>query len=142
MTPFMLWIRRACRDSRTGLSVTNVDADIEDYRDRRHKRTMLMEEKQFMGLLEHGQAQHFMRLDRASRLLAESEHGEHWGFYLVQFSRTGPLDSRAIILNGVPVTPEQLRRLINFEDMPVPGLNGYRPEEWARFIRNHRRTKP
>jgi hypothetical protein len=124
MTPFALWIRANCRDSRNGLSVTNIDFEVEDFRDRRHRRTMIIEEKMHMGLLAHGQARHFKRLDRASRLLAAEQNYDHWGFYLVQFSGTGPLDSALILVNGVPIYGLERYRFLGqgkvLDVIPVP----------------------
>jgi len=134
LTPFGLWIRRTCRNSKLGLSVTNIDYEIEDFRDRDRKRIMLVEEKQYMGKLHYGQAMHFMRLDQAERLLAEREGFEYRGFFLVQLSAESPENSDLILVNGVEVSEEGLRRFINFEEDITGGLNGNRPWEWRKFV--------
>lgn len=134
MTPFALWIREKCREARTGLSVTNLDFHIEVFTDRSKKNYILVEEKMHCGLLSYGQAVQFQHLDICERLHAAKYGNDYWGFYLVQFSNTGPDDSDRILINGQPVTADQLREHINGDKKAAEGLHGGRKQEWQRFI--------
>lgn len=134
MTPFSLWIRKYCRDSQKGLSLTNLDYEFEDFRDKRRRKTMLMEEKRHLSKLGHAQSLHFQRLDLASRAYAIATKNDYWGFFLVQFSKTHPGDSDQIFLNGRLVTKTELRDHINFDCRIVEGLNGGDQSSWAPFV--------
>jgi hypothetical protein len=60
-TPFGLWVQQYLRPSGDGLSITNLDYILEDYK---RKKIMLLEEKQSNGTIHHAQRLTFKIVDR------------------------------------------------------------------------------
>ncbi len=120
MTPLSLWIRRKCRDSREGLSVTNVDYAIEDYH---NKKLMFLEEKTRGGILGYAQSETFKIVDR----LAEFAHlikpaYDYWGFYVLTFPDDKDNICDGMTLNGFAITEPQLIDHINFKKRHCAGM--------------------
>lgn len=122
-TPFGLWIRQYCRDSRDGFSVTNLDYVFEDYRPKDgQKKVMLIEEKQNGGQLHKSQMLTFDVLDRHLSLVSERHGYLYWGFFVIQFPRGATMPGPGMKLNNQPITCEQLAAHLNFEDKFCDGL--------------------
>lgn len=109
-TPFGLWIQEYIRCSNDGMSVTNLDYVLEDFRQRK---VLLLEEKQNNSDLKQAQSMTFKELDRFIAWAAEQHGYDYWGFYELKIPGTfiGP----GIQLNGVKITVEQLQKHLNFE---------------------------
>ncbi len=119
-TPFGLWLRQYCRDSRTGLAVTNLDYIVEDFK---AKKIMLIEEKQNNGELHYGQQMTFKVLDQILTHHA-SEHGYSYeGFFVVRFPKGCDMPGPGMTINGVVVTTEQLAEHLNFKKSAAPPLD-------------------
>jgi len=107
MTEFSKWIRSNCRDSKTGLSLSNIDYVITDYK---KKTIMILEEKTRLGEVHFAQQRIMEILDKALRLLPDWDYK---GLHIVKFSNEGPEDSFLIELDGLEVTKEGLKDFIN-----------------------------
>jgi hypothetical protein len=113
-TPFSLWLQEYCRND---LSITNLDFVIEDYK---AKKIMLLEEKQYGGKLHHAQCLTFDVVDCACTRAAKSRGYDYWGFFLLQMPENASMPGPGILLNGIPITVEQLQSHINFIAQAVP----------------------
>jgi hypothetical protein len=111
-TPFGLWLRQYVRSSRDGISITNLDYVIEDFRQRK---IMLIEEKQNGGGLHNAQLLTFMAINDCLTEAAPAKGYEYWGFYVLQFPSGNDMPGPGMKLNGQPITCEQLARHLNFE---------------------------
>lgn len=111
-TPFGLWIRQYLRDSRDGLSVTNLDYVFEDFN---NKKIMLVEEKQSCGKMHKAQLLTFNVIDYALYMRAEKFGYDYWGFYLLQFPKDCTMPGPGMRLNDLVVSTEQLVAHLNFE---------------------------
>ena len=113
-TPTGLWIREYLRKSDNGLCVTNLDFIIEDFR---HRRLMLLEEKQSNGKLHHGQKMSFKLLDNALRDWSPTFNPpyEYWGFYVLTMPAGCTMPGPGMTLNGKTITGEQLKAHLDFE---------------------------
>ena len=122
-TPFGLWIRENCRSSVDGLSNTNLDYVLEDWRCRSRRRIMLVEEKRRMAPLARAQAITFEILDDALRFRSEHPNPpfEYMGFFLVQFD--GDLPEDGVQVNYQPTTARRLIEHLNFDRMVCEGLS-------------------
>jgi len=114
-TPFGIWIRQYLRDSKTGLTVTNLDYIFEDYK---AKKIMLVEEKQNGGRLHTGQMLTFKVLDYALTKMAEAgDHDyDYWGFYTLKFPKGCSMPGPGMTLNDNLITGEQLTDHLNFKN--------------------------
>lgn len=115
LTPFGIWIRENCKQ--VHLIVTNLDYVLFEYKLRR---LMLLEEKQYHGLLHRGQQSVFKILDQILTDHAASYDIDYWGFYLLQFRDDGQVPGDDMRLNGYTITEEVLIRHLNFEEKMVP----------------------
>jgi len=110
-TPFGLWIRQYLRKSENGLSVTNLDYILEDFR---NKKIMLLEEKQSKGSLGYAQRLTFKVVDQCLCKIANDLNYEYWGFYVLQFPLNANMPGPGMILNEKIITSEQLVNHLNF----------------------------
>jgi len=110
MTKFSLWIRANCRDSKTGLSLTNLDFVVTDYK---KKTIVLLEEKTHMGDIHYGQQQIVGVLVKALENYEKVSDWKFKGFYLVQFLGDGPEEGKPLFINGEEKTVDDLRKLID-----------------------------
>lgn len=110
-TPFGLWIRQYLRPSGDGLSVTNLDYVIEDYK---NKKIMLLEEKQNNGNIHRAQFLTFEVVDYALSQRALRSNYEYWGFYVLRFKNGATMPGPGMMLNGCEITVEQLTDHLNF----------------------------
>jgi hypothetical protein len=106
-----MWVRQYCRPSGEGLSVTNLDYVFEDFR---HKRLMLVEEKQNGGHLVRGQAETFAVLDGAFCRVAPELGYTYAGLYVLQFPRGATMPGPGMTLNNRRITAEELQAHLNF----------------------------
>jgi hypothetical protein len=111
-TPFGIWIREYLRDSRDGLSVTNLDYVIEDFR---NKKVLLLEEKQSGGVLHKAQTLTFKIIDRCLQAYAPRMNYEYWGFYVLIFPSGASMPGPGMTLNGKKITAEELQNHLNFK---------------------------
>ena len=111
MTPFSHWIRKWCKDSRLGLSVTNLDFVVAEYK---QKKIFLLEEKQHMSDLHYAQKQTFILLDKILKAGAPAVGYEYWGFYLLQLPEKHPVEGMK--LNYKLITSEELKCHMDFEN--------------------------
>ena len=108
-TPFSRWIRKWCKDSGDGLSLTNLDYIITDFK---QEKMFLLEEKQYMSDLKTGQKIIFKIVNE---YLKKNTNGyEYWGFYLIQLPKELP--GIGMKLNYKPITKEELKKHIDFEE--------------------------
>lgn len=121
-TPFGLWLREHCRDSGNGLSITNLDYVIEDFR---AKKIMLFEEKQNGGSLAKAQTLTFEVIDYVLASVVTKRGYQYWGFYTLTFPPKVTMPGPGMKLNGKIITCEQLVAHINFE------LQFCKPHEFA-----------
>lgn len=129
-TPFGLWIRQYLRSSSDGLSVTNLDYIVEDFR---RKKLMLLEEKQSNGMLHNAQRLTFAVLDRCLSVMAPRWEYEYWGFYVLKFPSGANMPGPGMTINGKLITTEQLQSHLNFQQQfcePLP-LNSNKAKEAA-----------
>jgi hypothetical protein len=110
MTDFSIWIRSNCRDSKTGLSLTNIDFVVTDYK---KKTVAIIEEKTHMGEVHFGQQQIIKVLIDALSSYEKSSDWRFKGFYLVQFIGRGPEEGKPLFINGEERTVEDLKKLID-----------------------------
>lgn len=111
-TPFGLWIRQYLRDSRDGLSVTNLDYILEDFK---RKKLMLLEEKQSGGVIHNAQRLTFAVIDRCAFVMAPRWQYEYWGFYILTFPSGASMPGPGMMLNNKVITTEQLQEHLNFQ---------------------------
>lgn len=112
MTKFSLWIRKNCKDSKDGLTLTNIDFLFSEYK---KKRIMIIEEKTHgKTTLSFGQSQIFKLLDAALKF-APIEPWKYDGIFVVSFSNEDPDDSDKILINNIQVTKQQLIDFLNFD---------------------------
>lgn len=111
-TPFGLWVREYCRDSKDGLCLSNLDYVFEDWKT---KKLLLLEEKQSGGKLADGQARTFHVLDAMFRHTASDFGYEYWGFFVLQFAKGKTHPGPGMTLNGKEITCEQLVEHLNFK---------------------------
>lgn len=133
-TAFGRWINRRCRDSRDGLSVTNLDYVIEDFN---RKRMMLLEEKTRGGVLHPAQRMTFKVLDRMLRAGSETDGYAYWGFYLLVLPPLAETPCEGMTLNGKAITEDQLIAHMNFDerfcdplDLADPDYTNPAIDEW------------
>ncbi len=115
MTPFSKWIRSKCKDSRDGLVVSDIDYILIDHK---LKRIKILEEKTSGATQIVFPQTRVTNLIRSAVMSYVSRKMEGWsyeGFFIISFDKWCPLDSKDIRVNGLKVTPSQLRRFINFE---------------------------
>jgi len=129
--PFNSWMRRNLRDAQDGLAITDLDAVLYDWKSAQLR---LLEVKTRGGRVRFAQRD---ILNILNNLLASVEcwiitaRGKrkirYRGLHLLTLSGTTPDDSQEILLNGVPVTKEELTAWLNFErDLPeVEGRDFY-----------------
>lgn len=119
---FNAWVRLNCRDAQAGLAVSDLDLCAFRWD---AGRLGLFEVKTRGGTVPFAQADLLHVLDQllaagAAAGPVETARGrrtvDYRGLYLVQLSGTTPEDSEQILVNGVPVTKEQLARLLSLED--------------------------
>lgn len=113
-TPLGMWVRQYLRDSSDGLSVTNLDFIIEDFK---HKKIQLLEEKQQGGNLHRGQLLTFNVLDQCLEKVAPRVGYEYCGFFVLQFPKGATMPGPGMKMNGQTITNEQLRDHLNFTTM-------------------------
>jgi hypothetical protein len=118
-TPFGLWLQQYLRQSGDGLSITNLDYVIEDFK---HKRIMLLEEKQNNGGVGRAQLLTFNVLDRALTAMSERNGYEYWGFFVVKFPRGADMPGPGMTINDHLVGADELQRHLNFEEKFCEGL--------------------
>jgi hypothetical protein len=118
-TPFGLWVRQYCRDSNTGLSVTNLDYVFEDFR---KKRIMILEEKQNGGMLGYGQRLTFQIVHQGLQSANWNPVYEYWGVYVLQFPAGCDMPGPGMLLNNRLITSEQLCDHCNFKQKFCDGL--------------------
>lgn len=107
-TPFGMWIRQYVRD---GLSITNLDYVIEDYKS---KKIMLLEEKQNGGSVHPAQRMTFQTLDRMLEKIAGDQGYEYWGFFVFRLPPNTTMPGPGMTLNMKPITCEQLQAHLGF----------------------------
>jgi len=115
MTPFSRWIRNECKDSKDGLIVSDIDYILMDYK---LKKIKILEEKTSGATQVVFPQTRIMNLVKSAIRKYVGEEMEGWvyeGFFVVSFDKWCPLDSKDIRISGLKVTPDQLRRFINFE---------------------------
>lgn len=111
-TPFGIWIREYLKDSRDGLSVTNLDYVFEDF----HKKIlMLVEEKTNGGHLGNAQKLTFQVIDRGLKKVAADLGYDYWGFYLIQLPKNATMIGPGVTINGKPISVEELQKHLNME---------------------------
>lgn len=110
-TQFSMWIRKWCKDSKDGLSLTNLDYVVIEYR---KKKFFLLEEKQYMSNLKPGQKIIFKLLDNFMKNNIDFDGYEYWGFYLIQLPEELP--GNGMKLNYKPITSEELKNHIDFKE--------------------------
>lgn len=118
--PFRRWIRTHLLDSRRGLSITDLDAVLFNYL---AGRLCLVEAKSGLAELPFSQQDTLSVLDELVRLGAatgepvQTARGKrrvvYEGLHVVRFSGTCPDDSQVVLLDGRPVSPEELIAALN-----------------------------
>lgn len=112
-TPVGIWLREYLRQSHDGLSITNLDYVLEDFK---RKRVMLLEEKQSNGTLHKAQTLTFRVLDGAMRVGAAKAGYDYWGFFVLRLPANATMPGPGMTLNGSVITSEQLRAHLNFDE--------------------------
>lgn len=118
--PFRRWMRTRLLDSKRGLSVTDLDAVLFHYLD---GRLCLVEAKSGLADVPFSQQDTLSVLDQLLRLGAatgepvQTARGKrrvvYEGLRVVRFSGTCPDDSQVVLLDGRPVSPEELIEVLN-----------------------------
>lgn len=119
-TPFGLWIRQYLKKSNEGLSITNLDYVLEDFK---QKKIMLLEEKQNSGHLGIAQGKTFYVVDLCLRKIATNLNYDYWGFYLLQFGYGKTMPGPGMKLNEKLITVEELVDHLNFHKKICEGIN-------------------
>jgi hypothetical protein len=114
-----LWLRQYCRSSGNGLSITNLDYVVEDFK---AKKIMLIEEKQNGGVLHRAQRLTFSILDRILAAHSDDFGYQYAGFFVVQFRRGCDMPGPGMTINGTEVTVEELVSHLNFQRLVVPRM--------------------
>ena len=115
-TPFGLWIRQYLPKSEDGISVTNLDYIIEDFR---NKKIMLLEEKSNGGKLHRAQCLTFEVLDRVLFHNAPKLGYEYWGMFILQFPHGCDMPGPGMKLNDMVISAEKLQAHLSFKDKAV-----------------------
>lgn len=120
--PFRRWMRTRLLDSKRGLSVTDLDAVLFHYLD---GRLCLVEAKSGLADVPFSQQDTLSVLDQLLRLGAgtgepvQTARGRrrvaYEGLHVVRVSGSCPDDSQVILLDGRPVSPEELIATLNME---------------------------
>lgn len=118
--PFRRWMRTRLLDSKRGLSVTDLDAVLFHYLD---GRLCLVEAKSGLADVPFSQQDTLAVLDQLVRLGAATgepvqtargkRHVTYGGLRVIRFSGTCPDDSQVVLLDGRPVSPEELIQVLN-----------------------------
>jgi hypothetical protein len=131
-TPFGEWIRKNCKDSKCNqdgteaLTVSNIDYVLYDYK---MNAMMLLEEKHGIQTeIPYGQRCIYRKLDEIIRLYAlrqnkdipEPYQFKFWGTYVLNMD--GGLPHDGMLLNGQPITVQQLIDHLNFHQQAVKPL--------------------
>ena len=111
-TPLGIWVRQYLKTSEEGLSITNLDFIIEDFK---NKKLQLLEEKQSGGRLHNAQALTFAEIDKALMKSCPQTGYDYWGFFVLQLKPNTTMPGPGMTLNGVSITCEQLKEHLNFE---------------------------
>lgn len=120
--PFNAWVRLNLRDAQSGLAVSDLDLVLFRWD---VGRLALAEVKTRGATVPFAQGDLLHVLDQllaagAAAGPVDTARGrrivDYRGLYLVQLSGTTPEDSEQILVDGVPVTKEQLARLLNLEE--------------------------
>jgi len=121
-SPFNAWVRLNCRDAQAGLAASDLDLVLFDWK---AGRLAVVESKARGGEPSFSQRDllhvvHQLLAAGAAAGPVETARGrrtiDYRGLYLVQLSGTTPDDSDRILVNGAPVTKEQLARLLSLEE--------------------------
>jgi hypothetical protein len=118
-TPFSRWVRKYCKDSKKGLSLTNLDFIMVEYK---QKKVFMLEEKQYMSDLKTGQRIIFQLVDGVFREHFQRIGYDYWGFFLIQLPKERP--EEGMKLNYKEITSEQLKQHIDFEKKFCESLFG------------------
>lgn len=109
---FSDWLRSNCRDSSDGLTMTDCDMSIYDYK---RKYLMFIEVKRRMKFLTYPQERMFSMIDDAMRQYKTNRIKKYCGFHIVQFENTWFSDGR-VFVDGAEVSEYDLARILSFDD--------------------------
>lgn len=112
-TPFGAWMRRRLKDSKEGLSVSDIDTTVYAMWEYNDKVLYLLEEKAFGDTVHNGQSRLFGVL---SSILSHGckAMGVTWnGLHIVRMQNSGPENSEWLELDGRRVTQQELAEKLN-----------------------------
>lgn len=120
--PFRRWMRTRLLDSKRGLSVTDLDAVLFNYL---NGRLCLVECKSHMANVPFSQRDtlsildQFLRLGAGTGVAVSTARGKrrvtYEGLHMLRVSGSCPDNSQVVLLDGRPVSPEELIQVLNME---------------------------
>ena len=115
-TPFGKWFRANLRDSKTGLSIIDIDTIVYYFHEYKQKSIMLIEEKANGDVLHTSQRLSFPILSTIISIGCKAM-GVRWlGFHTIRMDGTTPDNSQWTELDGRRITKEQLVKFLNLEN--------------------------
>lgn len=109
---FSHWLRSNLRDSAAGLTITDIDFVLFDYK---RKRLMLLEVKTSRAEVPYAQQQIYQLLHRALLIAAPVMKLNYHGYHVLVMSNTAPDNSETIYVDGKRFSTMQLTRFLNME---------------------------